>query len=810
VSTHPITGAMILPTDVLIIPVPELSELDRARISANDDEFAVSRRHGRSHSKILSSRAAAILERFRTATPIAEVLAEYSEEHDLDPQELLREAYPFLRACIAARLLVPADSPRSSRIVPILVPGDRVDNAEIVRCVHVMEDVEVCQARHEQHGIIAIKMLRPEWAESFGAAFKREAEMLSTLGGEGAPPLVERGVFENRPYLALGWCPGVSPSVVSAELRTQDAPDRDKRLLRLGRSILEAYVALHERAVAHGDVHPGNLLVDGAGVARILDFGFARVDRDDQNARPVPRAGVSYYFDPEYAAARRGGTLPPPVTRLAEQYSIASMLYFLLAGRHTRDFPGEANEMLRQIAEEPALPFSQHGVAPWPEAERVIGKGLAKDPRDRFGSTTEFLEAWNEISPRRQVRASERSTDRSRLDRFAGEVLKKVEVGGELWSRGLARAPACSLSLGATGIAYALYRLACLRDSPTLLFQADAWLTRAGAEMGQPNAFYDESDLTIETLGRTSPYHTESGIHAVRALISQAMGDAHAARAAGDRFVASSNGQTDKLDVWLGQAGTLLACAQLHRALGAAGIGAPGIVAFGERILGELGGTVETLGPVRDCPGLPNYGMAHGWAGLAFAAMRWCKAVGRPPDWWIGLRLEQLAECAEPCGRGVRWPWRDKLPGPGSRRQYAPGWCNGSAGFVHCWTLAGELFDRDDYLELAEQAAWNAWESPAPTAHLCCGHAGRAYALLNLYSRSGDSAWRSRAETLAARAVARRHMLRQGSDAKWVDRSLYRGEVGMALLAAELETPEVACMPFFGDEGWPGPEREPV
>ena len=39
--------------------------------------------------------------------------------------------------------------------------------------------------------------------------------------------------------------------------------------------------------------------------------------------------------------------------------------------------------------------------------------------------------------------------------------------------------------------------------------------------------------------------------------------------------------------------------------------------------------------------------------------------------------------------------------------------------------------------------------------------------------------------------------------------SLYKGELGVALLAADLDHPEQACMPFFGDEGWPGHQRTP-
>src|ERR1017187_8368600 len=62
------------------------------------------------------------------------------------------------------------------------------------------------------------------------------------------------------------------------------------------------------------------------------------------------------------------------------------------------------------------------------------------------------------------------------------------------------------------------------------------------------------------------------------------------------------------------------------------------------------------------------------------------------------------------------------------------GWCNGSAGFVFTWTLAHQLLGEARYLELAEKAAWNAWELREGLGNLCCGLVGQAYALLNVRS----------------------------------------------------------------------------
>jgi eukaryotic-like serine/threonine-protein kinase len=77
------------------------------------------------------------------------------------------------------------------------------------------------------------------------------------------------------------------------------------------------------------------------------------------------------------------------------------------------------------------------------------------------------------------------------------------------------------------------------------------------------------------------------------------------------------------------------------------------------------------------------------------------------------------------------------------------------------------------------------------TASLCCGSAGRAYALLNLYKHSGDAAWLSRARQSANHAAATVAATSQRP------RTLFQGGLGVAVLVADLAAPEYARMPFF-------------
>jgi hypothetical protein len=80
---------------------------------------------------------------------------------------------------------------------------------------------------------------------------------------------------------------------------------------------------------------------------------------------------------------------------------------------------------------------------------------------------------------------------------------------------------------------------------------------------------------------------------------------------------------------------------------------------------------------------------------------------------------------------------------------------------------------------------------------LCCGAGGQAYAMLTLYRSTSDPRWLQSAHELASRAASRANV----GSAHLRD-SLFKGEAGVALLAAELVDPMNSAMPFVNPEGW--------
>jgi eukaryotic-like serine/threonine-protein kinase len=750
----------------------------------------------------VDGQGARILELFREPRRVVDAVMDYAKATGRDPQAVLAAAFPVIRDCCNAGFLVPAESLEATRIAPMLRRGDRVGRWRIVRCVQALEDVEVYQASGAPDSA-AVKVLRPGAGKSAERLLGNEARVLRALDGRDAPRLIEQAAHDGRPYLVMTWCSGISPVLAAAELR--EAGQRE-RLLMLCCDIVDTYARLHARGVIHADVDSRNLLIAADGSVTILDFGLARVAAGEWNPRGTPRAGVGLLTEPECARAALDGRALPKASRAGDQYAVGVLLYALLTGGLYLDFALERRRALKQITSDAPLAFARQGTRPWPAVERVLRQALRKPPSDRFASLEAFGAALRtargipSTGSRRPTSSATARTAVQNLAKVLRRTLEAVDLRGPALASGLAP-PTASLTFGAAGVAAALYRIACIRDDPRLLSVADVWLTKAEQEIGRPTAFYCvASGVAAEVVGTTTPFHTASGVHLVRALLALATSDTATADTATAAFIKASRGECPCLDLTLGRAGTLLACAILMDAIpGRGDVASSAVNGLGDATLAELGRVIGSPRAIGDGAELTALGMAHGWAGVLYAMMRWCASTGARPPVGLARRLDELAACAEPAGRGMRWAYHT---GRGGERVagYVAGWCNGSAGFVHLWTLAHRELGRPAYLERAIQSAWHAWEDRESGTSLCCFLTGRAYSLLNLYRHTGDGAWLERARALGARA-AHEVLRRRGTlPYQW---SLYKGDVGVAVLAADLEHPETACMPVYEEEGWP-------
>jgi eukaryotic-like serine/threonine-protein kinase len=375
----------------------------------------------------------------------------------------------------------------------------------------------------------------------------------------------------------------------------------------------------------------------------------------------------------------------------------------------------------------------------------------------------------------------------AREENLLERVLRRCALGGHALRRGPANTPVASINYGAGGIAYALYRIARRRDDPELLALADVWTQKAFALSSRKKAFYEpDLGITPDTVGNVSLFHSVSGLHCVRALVSIAMGDVSGANRTIHAFAERSRGPCDNPDLTLGKTSLLMGCAELIEAMPAPRfIDVNPVQKRGDEIAGELARLLKS-GKIATSASIPALGIAHGWAGFAFALLRWARATEKKAHPIVEGALDELAALAEPHGSGLRWPVHNTTKPP----FFWEGWCNGTAGHTMLFALAHNVLRVGRFGEIAERAAISAWAAETPLGTLCCGLGGIGYALLATYRLTGSALWLKRAHTIARRAAA-------DSSKYFLRDSLYKGAVGVAVLVEDLKKPELAAMPLF-------------
>lgn len=647
-----ITGVFLLPKDVQLVQVNTLPEDKRRQFEAEDGDFVMTRLRARSPSKVIDADMAKLVQRFKEGKTIVAAVLEFCKDCGHDPETTLQAAYPILEELIQANFLAADGSEEAAPVEAGLKQGDDWSGLKVIRTVQVLEDSEIYQASTKDGELVVLKLARSGTAvQRLTRMISREAKILEHLSGVVSPRVRAHGEFEGRPYLAAQWCEGVHGARAAGRLRSMHGREGRRRLLDLCCAIADAYAFLHEQNVIHGDVHPGNLIIGDDGKVTIIDFGFARLTADEGSSLSrSQRGGLGFFFEPEFATASLGKMQKSPQSSyLGEQHIVAHMLYQLMTGHGYAEFSVQREESMRQLAESNPEPFARWGLDPWPDVEAILRRALARNPADRYESVKDLAKALRSAAipePVRREPPAPPAATSPLSDRLLLDYLRRFDPAGALFASGLPEPPYSSVNYGSAGVAYFLYRIACIRNDALLLSWSKLWIEKAiseAASKGEPAFTNPGGEITRDIIGPVALYHTETGLYAVKALIGHAMGDIPSELDGLGGFVREAQKPCDNIDLTLGSSGVLLGCALMAEAMPNH---AP-IRRLGDVLLKEIWTRIESMPAIEEEKQFRFTGIAHGWSGVLYAVLMWCRATQVKLPATLPDRLDQLANLAE-------------------------------------------------------------------------------------------------------------------------------------------------------------------
>jgi TolB-like protein/Tfp pilus assembly protein PilF len=274
------------------------------------------------------------------------------------------------------------------------VPGTRLERYEIVSLlgtggmgeVYLAEDTKLRRK-------VAIKMLKPDLTrdERDLRRFEQEALAASALNHPNILTIYEFRQVDHLRFI-------VSEFIEGETLRQKLERGRlqPNTVVDISMQIASALSAAHALGIIHRDIKPDNVIVRKDGIAKVLDFGIAKLTQSQveetirrkalattsDTSQPGMVVGTAKYMSPEQA---RGQTVDPRT----DIFSLGSVMYELITGR-AAFLGGTTTDVLTAIltADPPApadfVPDVPH------ELERIISKALRKERETRYQAAADL------------------------------------------------------------------------------------------------------------------------------------------------------------------------------------------------------------------------------------------------------------------------------------------------------------------------------------------------------------------------------------------------------------------------------------
>ena len=262
-----------------------------------------------------------------------------------------------------------------------------------------MGEVFLAREGGEVPRAVVVKKVLPNLVanRAFVGRFLDEAKVVVRLKHHNIARVYAMGDVDGEYFLSMEYVQGKTVSRFTKRLRDRKVEMPLGIILLLGERVCHGLQYAHDSRdeagnplhLVHRDLSPANVCISYRGDVKIIDFGAAQSTLKEEQTAPRVVIGNLTYMAPEQAKKQI-------VDGRADIYSCGVMLWELLAW-HALPQKGDPIERWRKAAN-PSWEAPSANMPSVPrDVDEVILKALRKEPKDRFGTATEFAEALRKL-----------------------------------------------------------------------------------------------------------------------------------------------------------------------------------------------------------------------------------------------------------------------------------------------------------------------------------------------------------------------------------------------------------------------------
>jgi serine/threonine protein kinase/Tfp pilus assembly protein PilF len=245
---------------------------------------------------------------------------------------------------------------------------------------------------------VALKLIKPEVARDKKTIerFRNELKTARMIAHKNVCRMFDLGEAKGAYFITMEYVRGED---LKSFIRRSEKLTVGKAI-SLAKQVCDGLAEAHSLGVIHRDLKPGNIMIDGDGNARIMDFGIARSLGEKGITGAGVMIGTPEYMSPEQVEGKE-------VDQRSDIYSLGIILYEMLTGRvpfegdspftigmkHKGEIPKDPKELNAQISE---------------DLSRIILRCLEKDKDKRYQSAGEIRSGLEDIE--RGIPTTERAT----------------------------------------------------------------------------------------------------------------------------------------------------------------------------------------------------------------------------------------------------------------------------------------------------------------------------------------------------------------------------------------------------------------